>query len=84
MFVLQDMSNDGLARGIGQVEDGVAKSVKRKKVSQLEGEKFISSLVGTIDYDRFKEVRTIHSTYKDEYKLDTCQRFLIEIVHSTG
>ena len=57
------MSNDGLARGIGQVEDGVAKSVKRKKVSQLEGEKFISSLVGTIDYDRFKEVRTMYTQY---------------------
>jgi len=64
--ILKDMSNDGLARGIGQVEDGVAKSVKRKKVSQLEGEKFISSLVGTIDYDRFKEVdMVIEAVFED-------------------
>ena len=46
----------GLSRGVGQVEGGIAKSVKRKKISGLEGEKFMSSLIGTIDYDRFKEV----------------------------
>ena len=49
----------GLSRGVGQVEGGIAKSVKRKKVSGLEGEKFMSSLIGTIDYDRFKEVHTL-------------------------
>ena len=52
----------GLSRGVGQVEGGIAKSVKRKKISGLEGEKFMSSLIGTIDYDRFKEV----STYNDK------------------
>ena len=52
----------GLSRGVGQVEGGIAKSVKRKKISGLEGEKFMSSLIGTIDYDRFKEVRTAQMT----------------------
>ena len=53
----------GLSRGVGQVEGGIAKSVKRKKISGLEGEKFMSSLIGTIDYDRFKEVHISHTFY---------------------
>jgi len=64
--ILKDMSSPGLARGIGQVEDGVAKSVKRKKISQLEGEKYISNLVGTINYDRFKDVdMVIEAVFED-------------------
>merc|ERR1719342_1019850 len=60
------MSNDGLARGIGQVEDGVAKSVKRKKISKLEGERHMSNLIPTTDYDRFKEVdMVIEAVFED-------------------
>merc|ERR1719445_180990 len=56
----------GLSRGVGQVEGGIAKSVKRKKISGLEGEKFMSSLIGTIDYDRFKEVdMVIEAVFED-------------------
>jgi len=64
--ILKDMSTAGLSRGIGQVEGGVAKSVKRKKISQLEGEKFMSNLVGTIDYSRFKDVdMVIEAVFED-------------------
>jgi len=64
--ILKDMAMPGLSRGVGQVEGGIAKSVKRKKISGLEGEKFMSSLIGTIDYDRFKEVdMVIEAVFED-------------------
>ena len=58
----------GLSRGVGQVEGGIAKSVKRKKISGLEGEKFMSSLIGTIDYDRFKEVQMTNRIFSANFK----------------
>ena len=39
--VMKDMSQDGLARGINQVQSGVDKKVKRKRISNLQGEQFM-------------------------------------------
>ncbi len=53
--LLKDVSNDGVARGLGQIQKGIDGKVKRKKISKLEGEQHFSNCIGTTDYDRFKQ-----------------------------
>lgn len=64
--ILKDMNTAGLARGIDQNQAYVDKNVKRKKISQLEGEKSMSRLIGTTDYDKFKQVdMVIEAVFED-------------------
>jgi len=64
--ILKDMNVDGITRGINQVQGGTDKSVKRKKISKLEGERHMSNLIPTTDYDRFKEVdMVIEAVFED-------------------
>merc|ERR1719158_307139 len=64
--ILKDMNVDGITRGINQVQGGVDKAVKRKKISKLEGERHMSNLIPTTDYDRFKEVdMVIEAVFED-------------------
>jgi len=64
--ILKDMNTTGLARGIDQVQTYVDKSVKRKKISKLDGEKYMSSLIGTTDYSKFKDVdMVIEAVFED-------------------
>jgi enoyl-CoA hydratase/long-chain 3-hydroxyacyl-CoA dehydrogenase len=57
--IMKDMSMEGLARGINQVQSGIDLKVKKKKILQLDGERFMSNLEATINYDRFKDVDMI-------------------------
>nr|CAG4644583.1 EOG090X01G2 [Leptodora kindtii] len=52
--VLKDTNDKGLSRGVNQVYDGLAKGLKRKKISSAERDRYASSLVGTLDYDQFR------------------------------
>merc|ERR1719322_799039 len=64
--ILKHMNVDGITRGINQVQGGVDKAVKRKKISKLEGERHMSNLIPTTDYDRFKEVdMVIEAVFED-------------------
>merc|ERR1719412_1657115 len=64
--ILKDMNIDGITRGVNQVQGGVDKAVKRKKISKLEGETHMSNLIPAIDYDRFKEVdMVIEAVFED-------------------
>ena len=64
--ILKDMNVDGITRGINQVQGGVNKAIKRKKISKLEGERYMSNLIPTTDYDRFKEVdMVIEAVFED-------------------
>merc|ERR1719412_2512948 len=64
--ILKDMNIDGITRGVNQVQGGVDKAVKRKKVSKLEGERTMANLIPAIDYDRFKEVdMVIEAVFED-------------------
>ena len=64
--ILKDMNLDGITRGINQVQGGVDKAVKRKKISKLDGERHMSNLIATTDYDRFKEVdMVIEAVFED-------------------
>ncbi len=57
--VLKDMNEQGLSRGIDQVQNGVDQKVKRKRISRTDGEKFMSNLETTLDYDKLRDVDMI-------------------------
>jgi len=57
--VLKDVNNAGIARGVFQIKDGIAKKVKRKKISALDGEKQMTNLLPTTDYSKLKDVDMI-------------------------
>ncbi len=64
--VMKDMNMEGLARGISQVQQGVDGKVKKKKISKIDGEKFMSNLESTIDYDKFRKVdMVIEAVFED-------------------
>lgn len=52
--VLKDTSDNGLYRGVGQVQKGLDQAVKRKRISQMEKGKIMSNLVPTLNYNDFK------------------------------
>merc|ERR1719192_27602 len=53
--VMKDVSQEGLARGIYQIKDGINKKVKRKKISALDGERHMCNLLPTTDYSQQKK-----------------------------
>lgn len=57
--ILKDMSEAGLARGIDQVQSGIDKAVKRKKMSKFTGETHMSNLEGTLSYEGFESADMI-------------------------
>lgn len=64
--VLKDMSSAGLARGVSQVQDGLTKKVKRKKVSQLDSERYMADLIPALDYTDFSKVdMVIEAVFED-------------------
>merc|ERR1719285_1311356 len=48
--VLKDTNSNGLARGVGQITTGLNNAVKRKRMSGLERERYLSNLNATLDY----------------------------------
>jgi len=64
--ILKDMNSIGLARGVNQVQGGVDKKVKRKKISKLEGEKYMANLIPALDYSDFGKVdMVIEAVFED-------------------
>merc|ERR1719427_1658762 len=64
--ILKDMNSAGLARGANQVQGGVDKKVKRKKISKLDGEKYMANLIPALDYSDFKKVdMVIEAVFED-------------------
>jgi len=64
--ILKDMTDAGLARGIDQVQKGVDKSVKRKKISKATGELYMSNLDPVINYDGFQHCdMVIEAVFED-------------------
>ncbi len=57
--VLKDVNEEGIARGVFQVQDGINKKVKRKKISGLDGERHMTHLIPTTDYSKLKDVDMI-------------------------
>lgn len=64
--ILKDMNSAGIARGLNQIQTGIDQKVKRKKISRVQGEKFMSGLISTTNYDDFKKVDiVIEAVFED-------------------
>merc|ERR1719394_1577753 len=64
--ILKDMNSAGLSRGVNQVQGGIDKRVKRKKLSKLDGERAMSDLVPALDYSDFSKVdMVIEAVFED-------------------
>merc|ERR1711862_494028 len=64
--VLKDMNSAGLARGMNQVQDYLDKKAKRKKISKLQSEQFMSNLLPALDYTDFGKVdMVIEAVFED-------------------
>jgi len=50
---VKDMSLEGLARGMDQIEGGLKGGVKRKKLTQFEADTIATNATGTIAYEGF-------------------------------
>jgi len=50
---VKDMSMEGLARGMNQIEGGLKGAVKRKKLTQFEADTIATNATGTISYEGF-------------------------------
>ena len=64
--ILKDMSSAGLARGVSQVQGGLDKKVKRKKIAKLDGERYMAALIPALDYTDFSKVdMVIEAVFED-------------------
>nr|CAI5826675.1 unnamed protein product [Callosobruchus analis] len=52
--ILKDMNEAGLARGVSQIQTGLDGAVKRKKLTGLERDRYMSNLDATLNYDHLK------------------------------
>lgn len=64
--VMKDATNPGLYRGVGQIQTGLANAVKRKRISSLQRDKYLSNLLPTLEYTKFKNVDcVIEAVFED-------------------
>ncbi|KAJ0181912.1 hypothetical protein K1T71_002634 [Dendrolimus kikuchii] len=64
--VMKDATNAGLYRGVGQIQTGLSNAVKRKRISGLQRDKYMSNLLPTLDYAKFKTVDcVIEAVFED-------------------
>ncbi|XP_068203193.1 trifunctional enzyme subunit alpha, mitochondrial [Palaemon carinicauda] len=64
--ILKDMNHAGLSRGINQIQAGLDKKVKRKRISSFTADQYMSNLEGTLTYDSFKDVdMVIEAVFED-------------------
>ncbi|XP_068620793.1 trifunctional enzyme subunit alpha, mitochondrial [Battus philenor] len=64
--VMKDATNAGLYRGVGQIQSGLVNAVKRKRISSLQKDKYLSNLLPTLNYDGFKKADcVIEAVFED-------------------
>ncbi|XP_059060399.1 trifunctional enzyme subunit alpha, mitochondrial [Achroia grisella] len=64
--VLKDATNAGLYRGVGQIQTGLTNAVKRKRISSLEKDRYLSNLQPTLEYTKFSNVDcVIEAVFED-------------------
>ncbi|KAF5288989.1 hypothetical protein FQA39_LY03868 [Lamprigera yunnana] len=56
---LKDTNQNGLSRGIGQIQTGFEGGVKRKKFTNFQKDMYLSNLIGTLDYESFRQADMI-------------------------
>lgn len=58
-IVMKDTSEAGLYRGVNQIQKGLDTAVKRKRISNIEKDKYLSHLDATLKYDSFKDADVV-------------------------
>uniref|UniRef100_U5EW00 Trifunctional enzyme subunit alpha, mitochondrial n=1 Tax=Corethrella appendiculata TaxID=1370023 RepID=U5EW00_9DIPT len=56
---LKDTTDAGLARGIGQIQNGLKNSLKRKRITSLEKDKILSNLTTSLSYEPFRNADVV-------------------------
>ncbi|XP_067001237.2 trifunctional enzyme subunit alpha, mitochondrial [Anabrus simplex] len=67
--ILKDTEEKGLARGIGQIQTGLDKAVKRKKILPLEKDRFLANLEPTLSYSSFKNCDMVIEAVFEDLKI---------------
>ncbi|XP_072936739.1 trifunctional enzyme subunit alpha, mitochondrial [Epargyreus clarus] len=64
--IMKDATNAGLYRGVGQIQTGLNNAVKRKRITALKKDIFLSNMLPTLSYDKFKNVDcVIEAVFED-------------------
>lgn len=64
--VMKDANENGLGRGIGQVQKGLDGAIKRKKITALERDKIMTNLKPTLSYESFRDAdMVIEAVFED-------------------
>ncbi|XP_011877711.1 PREDICTED: trifunctional enzyme subunit alpha, mitochondrial [Vollenhovia emeryi] len=64
--VMKDTSETGLYRGMNQIQKGLDRAVKRKRISSIQKDKYLSHLGSTLNYDSFKDADiVIEAVFED-------------------
>lgn len=67
--IVKDANQGGLDRGLGQVQDGLEKGVKRKKYSLLERDRYLANLDTTLSYQNFKNADLVIEAVFEDLKV---------------
>lgn len=64
--VMKDASQNGLGRGIGQVQKGLENAIKRKRITALDRDKIMTNLTSTLDYEQLRDADiVIEAVFED-------------------
>ncbi|KAK5646424.1 hypothetical protein RI129_004888 [Pyrocoelia pectoralis] len=64
--ILKDTNQNGLSRGIGQIQNVIERGVKRKRFTSLEKDRYLANLEPTVSYDHFRNVdMVIEAVFED-------------------
>uniref|UniRef100_A0A1Y1NJQ7 Trifunctional enzyme subunit alpha, mitochondrial n=1 Tax=Photinus pyralis TaxID=7054 RepID=A0A1Y1NJQ7_PHOPY len=64
--ILKDTNQNGLSRGIGQIQTGIEGGVKRKRFTSFERDQYLANLDPTLSYSHFRNVdMVIEAVFED-------------------
>lgn len=63
---MKDANQNGLGRGIGQVQKGLENAIKRKRITALGRDKIMTNLKPTLSYEQFRDAdMVIEAVFED-------------------
>ena len=64
--VMKDANENGLSKGIGQIQKGLDTKIKRKRITALERDKIMNNLIPTLSYEPFRNAdMVIEAVFED-------------------
>lgn len=57
--ILKDTNNAGLERGISQIQKGLENGIKRKRITNLDRDKYLANLETTLSYEPFRNADVV-------------------------